>query len=406
MRVILAHKFFYPKGGAEKFFFEVGRVLESHGHEVAYFSTQDPSNIEGDWNGYFPEAPSYNRGGVLSKLSSITKIIYSFEAKGKFQQLVEDFKPDLVHVFSINIHISPSILDVCRKSTIPVVASYNDYKHICPNYKLYHHGRLCEECIGGKYYRAAVNKCCQNSMVFSVASMLEAYAHDWMNVQRKNIHTFLFASEFMAQKTKEFWKGREFRYALLRNPFDATKFKFNEEYGDYLIYFGRLIEEKGVDILIRAMAMAPNAELKIIGDGPQEKELFELTESLGLNNIEFLGPKWGDELDPLLKLTRFVVVPSTWHENFPYVINQAFAFGKAVIGSNLGGIPELVKHGERGVVYEAMKPDVLADCINQLWDDPEKAVSYGRNAKEYVDREFNDEHFYETLMQIYEGVLS
>jgi len=406
VKIILVHKFFYLKGGAEKFFFETGRILEEQGHEVAYFSTLDERNNVSHWSKYFPSAPSYRSGGVLSKFAALIKIIYSFEAKKKFKTLVEDFTPDLVHVFSINVHISPSILDVCGEAGVPVVASYNDYKHICPNYKLYHHGSICEECMGGKFYKAIVNKCCHSSAVFSTASTIEAYAHSWMDIQKKNIHTILFASEFMANKTKEFWKNSDFNYALLRNPFDAKKFEVCEEYGDYLLYFGRMIDEKGVDVLIRAMSKVPNAKLKIIGDGPQEKELRELSENLDLKNIEFLGPKWGDELDEVLKLARFVVVPSTWHENFPYVINQAFAFGKAVVGSNLGGIPELIAHGERGLVYEAMSTDALASCIRQLWGDPDLTVSFGRNAKGYVDREFSDRRFYGTLMQIYEKILA
>lgn len=405
MKIILAHKFFYLKGGAEKFFFETGRLLESQGHEVAYFSTQDEQNDVSEWSKYFPSAPSYRDGGVLARGSALAKIVYSFEAKKKFRELVEDFEPDLVHVFSINVHISPSILGVCSEADVPVVASYNDYKHICPNYKLYHHGRICEDCVGGRFYKAMVNNCCHESAVFSIASTIEAYAHSWMGIQRKSIHTILFASEFMASKTKEFWKNRDFNYALLKNPFDAKVFEISEEYGDYLLYFGRLIDEKGVDVLVRAMSSIPDAKLKIIGDGPKEDELRELADSLNLKNVEFLGAIWGDDLNEILKLARFVVVPSTWHENFPYVIHQAFAFGKAVVGSNRGGIPELITHGENGLVYEATDPEALASCINQLWSDPGLAVSFGRHAKEYVDREFSDRRFYTSLMEIYERVL-
>jgi glycosyltransferase involved in cell wall biosynthesis len=235
---------------------------------------------------------------------------------------------------------------------------------------------------------------------------MEAYMHNLMNIYRKNVHTFLFASEFMAHKTEEFWGKEAFRWRKLRNPFDSTKFKATYSPDGSVLFFGRLIDEKGVDILIRAASILPDVSFRIVGDGPDMKNLKQLAKKLDLGNVEFVGAKWGDEMDAELEACRFVVVPSLWYENFPYVINQSFAFGKPVIGSNRGGIPELIQHGERGLIYRATDPQALAKVVDTLWNEPELVEAMGRNAKELSDHEFNDENLYRTLEGIYSEVLS
>lgn len=405
MKILLVHKFFYLTGGAEVFFFETARVLADAGHDVAFFSTNNALNLPSAYSAYFVTPPEYQNGSLVKKVAGIGGMIYSLEAKKKFRELVNEFRPDIVHVFAIQTHITPSILDVCREYGIPVVMSCNDYKHICPNYKLYHHGRLCEDCKGGKFLMAVKNRCCKDSVTFSVASGLESYVHAALNIYRKNIHTFLFASEFMAHKTEEFWGADSFRWRMLRNPFDTQKSLLYGDAGKYLLYFGRLIDEKGVDVLLRAAALIPDVNLVVVGDGPERGALENLADTMHLCNVRFVGPKWGEELNDYLRHSRCVIVPSLWHENFPYVILQAFAAGKPVIGSNRGGIPELVKDGLHGLVYPADDSDALARAMRRMAGDENLAKQMGERARRYVVEEFNDEVFYRQLMSIYQEVL-
>ena len=405
MKVLLVHKFFHVTGGAETFFFETGRILEANGHQVACFSTVDERNRPSAFSEYFIRAPDFRSGSLPKRMAAIFRIVYSRDARKQFSRLLADFRPDIVHVFAMFTHISPSILDACREAAVPVVVSCNDYKHICPNYKLFHHGRLCEDCKGARFYNAVRNKCCQDSLSFSVASCIESTAHHLMDILRKNVHTFFFASEFMAEKTEDFWGKDSFRRKILVNPFDSTVFPICREYNDYFLFFGRFIEEKGVDRLLRAMSYLSGPRLMLVGDGPQTTELKSLAARLKLNNVDFVGPRWGEDLERLLKLARFVVIPSVWHENFPYVILQSFAMGKAVIGADRGGIPELVRHNEYGLIYPAQDERALAESINKLWLDPDLAVNMGTRAKDYVDARFNDRVFYESLLRNYEEIL-
>lgn len=402
MKILLAHKFFRKTGGAEVFYFETGRVLAKEGHEVAYFSSAHPENISSEWSDYFVDPPSYDSPSTLKKLGSIRHIIYSSAARDAFSKLIDDFKPDIVHAFGIYTHLTPSIFEAAKDAGIPVVMSCNDYKHICPNYKLYAKGELCEACKGGKYYNAVLKKCCKNSLIYSVASSVEAYVHKLKHVNEELVQRYLFASEFMLSKTKEFWQDKDVQYGILRNPFDALQYEpiFR---GDYVLYFGRIVEEKGVDRLVSATSRT-SIPIKIVGDGPAFDRIRHKAAELGASNIDFLGPVWGEELDQLLYGARFVVVPSLWHENFPYVIFQAFAAGKPVLGSLRGGIPELIGD-DRGLLFDPDNIEELTSCIERLWGDLEACARMGEIAREYVLSEYNDDIFYQSLMDNYKAVL-
>jgi len=405
MRILLAHNTYRITGGAEVFYHEMGRVLKKNGHEIAYFSSYE-DGLDDQWTSYFPREADYKSSNIFKKLVALPKAIYSFESKKAMKKLIVDFKPDIIHAFAIYSKLSPSILDVAKELNVPVVMSCNDYKHICPSYKLYHHGKVCEECKGGKYYRAIVNRCAHESLVYSVANSIEAYIHNYLDIYRKNVHTFLFASEFMAKKTEEFWGKDAFRWRKLRNPFDSTKYKLSHNPKGPILYFGRIIDEKGVDILINAASSLPNIMFRIVGDGPDLENYKKLSKKLGASNIVFTGAKWGEDMDEEIKNSAFVIVPSIWHENFPYVINQAFAFGKPVIGANRGGITELVADGERGYIYEATDHHSLSQTINKLYSNPTEIKEMGLRAKQFSDAEFNDENLYTKLIGIYSEVLS
>jgi glycosyltransferase involved in cell wall biosynthesis len=403
VRILLAHKNFTIQGGAEVFYHEVGRVLKDNGQTVAYFSCAEDGLVT-EYSEYFPASVDYKTGSLLNRVLRLPSIVYNRRSKVAMAKLIEDFKPDVIHAFAVYVGLTPSILEAAHEAGIPVVLSCNDYKHICPNYKLFHHGRVCEECKGGRFYHALRNLCCHRSAVFSAASMVEAYVHERLNIWRKNVSCFLFASKFMADKTEEFWGKGEVQIDYLRNPFDAAKYHVEPNVGQHGLYFGRLIEEKGVDILLEAAALIPEVPVVVVGDGPDRAELEKRAKSL--NNVRIVGPAWGDELAQWLYDARAVIVPSLWHENFPYVILQAFAASKPVIGTERGGIPELVHAGPHGWTYEATDAVALAGLLQQVQKMPTSALEdMGAAAKRYVTDEFTDEAIYQRLCEIYERVL-
>lgn len=405
MKILLVHKFHRLTGGAEVFYFEVGRVLKESGHDVAYFSTLDDETLETPYKKYFSEAPNFKTSKRVDQIKAFLKVPYNFEAKKKFTSLILDFKPDIIHAFGVITQISPSIFDAAKKYNIPIIVSLNDYKHICPISKMFHHGKVCEDCKGNRFYKAVINKCSHDSHSYSIASSIESYVHYALNIYKKNISLFLFASNFMKLKTEEFWGEDSFVSGELKNPFKFSNREIEMERGNYGVYFGRLSEEKGVNLILEALTNREDLPFKIIGEGPLLIELKTITTNNKLTNIEFLGPLWGEDLEDILYKARYVVVPSVWYENFPYVILQSFAAGIPVIGSNLGGIPELVTK-DRGILFDVNNLDSLINAIDTLNVDDENYWEMSKNAREFIVKEFNDNNFYNNIMYNYKRVLT
>ena len=402
MKILLAHNYYSVRGGAEVFVQEIARILRSNGHEVAHFTCAE-EGIDAPLANHFPTVRHYADGGLAAKIVRIPSIIYNREASQRMTDALEAFRPDIVHAFAIYGRLTPSILDAIKVWGIPVVLSCNDYKHICPNYKLYHHGKLCEDCKGGRFYSAIRNRCCHDSLAISAVSALEAYTHERLDLWRRNVDRFLFASRFMADKTIEFWGEGQVEMSILRNPFDSKAHHIEPNVGNSILYFGRLIEEKGLDILLDAARHCPNVSVVIAGDGPGRQKVEEAADRL--DNVRFVGPAWGDDLKQLMWDARAVVVPSLWHENFPYVILQAFAASKPVIGARRGGIPELVEAGPHGWLFEPTNLSELISILQRVSQlEKEEIKTMGARAQSFVSSTFHDDAIYTALKRIYEEV--
>ena len=368
MRILQVNKFYYPRGGADKYFINLSQALEKAGNEVAIFSMTHPKNITSKFSSYFVSRISFNNGSWLDKLKMPGRIIYSFEAKEKFQKLINDFKPDIIHIHNIYHQISPSILDVAKKSGIPVVMHLHDYKLICPNYQLFANGKTCEACKSQKYYKCTQKKCFKESRAKSLLAAVEMYLHHsiW-KIYQKNVDLFIAPSTFMKQKVTEFgWPADKIKVII--NPFfqesnpdanNAPKNDIPEE--DYLLYFGRLSKEKGLITLLEA-AGATNSRLKLAGNGPEEEKLKRYTQEKKLT-AEFLGFREGEELRQIILKAKAVIIPSVWYENMPLSLLEALSLGKLVIASNIGGIPEIIKNGENGLLF---KPGDTNDLIAKI----------------------------------------
>lgn len=403
MRILLTNNNYTVQGGADVFYHEIGRMLEANGHTLARFSCAE-DGLDVAQGRYFPSVPHYASGGLLSKASRVPSVIYNRDARARMAQLIADFRPDLIHGFAIYGRLTPAILDAARSAKVPVVLSCNDYKHICPNYKLFHHGKLCEDCKGGRFHSALRNRCCHDNLAVSAVSMLEAYAQERMDIWRKNVGCFLFASRFMADKTEEFWGKGRVQIDFLRNPFDYAVHHVPVHAGDYMLYFGRLIDEKGVDALIDAARHVPDVAVVIVGDGPDRAKLERVAATL--DNVRVVGPAWGSDLKAWLYGARAVVVPSLWHENFPYVILQAFAAGKPVIGAERGGIPELVRDGPHGWLFDPLDIHTLAGLLAKVSTMKDETIQeLGSAAQSYVAEKFNDDVIYSDLYRIYTKVI-
>jgi glycosyltransferase involved in cell wall biosynthesis len=369
MKILLVNKFNYQRtSGADKYFLDLAELLAAQGHEVAKFSMKHDRNLSDKYDKYFVDNIDFNRPKITDIFKYISRVIYSIEARKKFAQVIMEFKPDIIHIHNIYHQISPSILPVAKKFNIPVVAHLHDYKMLCPNYKMYNRKGICEKCRGGKYYNCLLNKCLKNSYPKSLLASIEMYLHHrFMKIYEKNIDLYISSSDFMKEKAIE-WGLPKNKIFVLPYFIEIEKYHPKFDKGDYLLYFGRLSEEKGIGTLIKAMeSVNKEMTLKIVGTGPEYSNLEKLVKSLHLDNrVEFVGSKFNNDLRKIISNSFLVVVPSQWYEVFGIVIIEAQAMGKPVLASRIGGITEIIEDNKNSFLFSPGNHIELAKKINNI----------------------------------------
>ena len=403
MKIISVNKFYWKKGGSEAVFFGEKELLESHGNVVIPFSMQNERNNTTPYSHYFIDEVDYSKAGLAAKLSAAMKVIYSFDSKRKIKGLLDDEEIDVAHFHIFQHQISPSVFGPLRGRNIPIVLTLHDLKPICPNYKMYTHSRVCEECKGRKFYNCVINKCTQNSTFKSMVNMIEMYLHYAFGYYQ-NVDKFIAVSKFYRDKMIEFGFDSD-QVVHVPNFIDSGKFDVSERDDGYALYFGRLSEEKGVETILNACKQCPNIPLVVVGGGPLESELRQRSEDMQLKNVNFVGFKGGKELTDLVAGSSFTILPSEWYENCPMSVLESFAYGKPVIGSRIGGIPELINEDHDGLTFTPGNSQDLAVKMTELWGDKKKRRTMGLNGRRKIEADFSPEKHYENLLSVYRSVL-
>lgn len=394
MKIVLVNKFWYPRGGAEVVALLTKQLLEKAGHEVVVFGMKHPENIF--TNEYFTDFIDYNNLSFVKKIGSAARSIYNRQAKNNFGKLLDEFKPDLVHFHNIYHQLTCSIISAAKERKIKTVMTLHDYKFISPNYNLYHHDKIAEECTGEKYYRCLFNNCMENCGESLVAT-LESYFVDLMGYKRM-IDKYISPSNFLRDKFIEngFEKNN---ISVLRNPIDDSFFQNSYQDGKYILYIGRLSSEKGVKYLLEAAGNFSDVQFKIVGDGPERKKLEQYVIQNNLSNVEFTGIKTGKELDGLLDNSRIVVLPSVWYENASLSILEAKARGKIVLASNIGGISEMLP--AELLFTPANSQDLIKKIEKWYYSDSITREKMGKILSDEVKNEHSGNVYLKKLEEIY-----
>lgn len=399
MKVLLVNKFHYIKGGSETYYFSLGDLLEKRGHQVIWFSMKDDRNLPCAQSKYFVNNVDFNAAGnPLKSSAAALHLLYSLEARRKFARLLDDEKPDVIHLNIFQSQLTGSIVDEARKRQIPVVYTAHDLKSVCPNYLMMHHQKVCEKCLGGQYWHCFANGCMKASRAKSLLASMEAYVYKLNKTYRK-IDYVITPSAFYKKKMEA--------AGIYRCPIEHVKNFLPEgtvyqegSRGDYFLYFGRLAREKGIHTLIKAFRKAHTKEkLLVVGTGPEEMRLQLMVKKLGMEDkILFLGFKTGKELKQIVANALCVCLPSEWYENGPYSILEAQALGRPAIVSDYGGLPELVEDGITGYITEAGNVSDLTEKIRKMSEtDMDSAYISNQAAQAY-----SADQYAEHVIEIYE----
>jgi glycosyltransferase involved in cell wall biosynthesis len=401
MRILLINRNHFIGGGADRVYLNTGELLEESGHEVTYFSTSNNQNIDSEYEPYFVKNSNTREGGFISKIKGVKKYLYNKETENNLDRLISDFKPEVAHIHLFYGVLSASVLKTLKKNKVPIILTIHDYRLLCPvNTMLDKEGRICEKCKNDKFYNCITKRCSEGNVFQSTVVTAEAYMRKFIYDPLTYINHFIFVSQFCRNKHISFDQRYKKKSSLLynfSNPIENPSLIK----GNYLFYYGRLSREKGVLNLINAVKKT-NSKLIIAGEGHQKEEVLKAIN--GFSNIEFVGFKSGTDLNELILNSSFVVVPSEWYENNPMTIVESFLLAKPVIGSNVGGIPELVTD-ETGFTFESADEKSLVKAIES--SEKLNSIEYtniSNNCLKFAKKYFNKKNHLKSLLEIYNTV--
>jgi glycosyltransferase involved in cell wall biosynthesis len=407
MKILQINNYHYYMGGSETVYLETSKLLKRFGHDVVHFSVKDEKTLSNGNLEFFVNPVKYDDSSLLGKIKNACKFVYSYEAKQKLQLLIEKEKPDIVHLHIFYGRLTSAILPIIKKNNIPVVMTLHEYKMICPVYLfLDSKNNICEKCAGKKYFYCILNKCNKNNLLFSVLSASESYFRDIFIPYASYVDMFIAVSKFSYNKHIEYKPEIASKIKHIYNFVDLTRYKKSANYsGNYYLYFGRLSDEKGTKILVEAFKELKGVKLYIAGEGHQMQELLSLISEYSLDNIVLTGFLSGKELEKIICNSKFTIVPSECYENNPLSLMESFAYGRPVIGARIGGIPELVKDGDNGFLFESRNKSSLIEAVKKAESVTKECyVQMSDNARKYVKENFDSNDHYNKLNSIYESL--
>lgn len=316
---------------------------------------------------------------------------------------IESFQPNVIHCFSIGAPVTPHFMEFAKSKGIPIVFSFRDYYYICPkNYMLndknevLHKHESALECI--------LHHQPKRNILFDTLLYLKQSHHK--SIIKKHIDYFLTPSENLTQFVSNHFKKEG---KTLANPILIEQNQNSNSEGNYILFVGRLVPEKGILTLLKAFQniskQFPNEKLWIVGDGNQIEELQNFTENNNLQNVSFFGNKSREELQEIYANSKFSVVPSEYLEAYGNVILESLAFGKTVITSNLVGIKEEIEQNNVGLTYSFKNQKALEEKMVELLSNSGLKSKLENNIPNYLVTKTFAKHFSD-LVNVYENLLS
>jgi len=414
MNILLCNYRYFVSGGTERYLFNLTRILESKGHTVVPFSMQYKKNEPTPFSRYFalsPSGPDHvqfddSELRLSKKLRLFSALLYNQEAKRKIKTIIRQEKIDIVHTIQIVNYLYPSVIDGCREMGVPVAFMAQDFQLLCPSYNFFCRGRICEKCKDG-YFNAVRNRCLKNSYSLSLAKVFAMYLHRYLKVNEK-ISAFLAVSEFLKNKMIEYGFDRS-RVYHIPLPIDVDALKPCSENKGYILYMRGINEMRGIEVLVGAFkALDRPVRLKIAGEAHdnESRRLKKRMLDENINNVEFVGFKPVQEIEELYRGAIFCVVPSLGYETGAHFTLEAMASGKPVLGTRVGANPEFIDEGVDGLLCKPGDIGDLCDKMRYFIDNPRVTIQMGKDARKKIEERYTSEIHYQSLLEIYNSVLS
>lgn len=308
-------------------------------------------------------------------------------------------KPDIAHLHIYYGRLTNSIILALKLLKIPIVQSVHEYRMLCPNYTfLDNQNTVCELCQSESRY-SLLRKKCAGSFLKSLSIYIETYFRDIFVNPKIHIDYFIFVSDFISRIHKKYLGN--FNSSVIWNFTEEYPAATKEEYQYDLIYVGRLSREKGLFTLLDALPK--NTSIAIIGSGQLEENLKQKYSTEG---IHFLGRIAHDKIKDYVSRSKFLVIPSIWYENNPMTIIESYSCGTPIIGSNIGGIPEILIDKKTGFLFSKGDVSNLNEIISSsLSLSSQDYLKMRTAALDFYNRELTPQIHIEKVLTVYKNLI-
>lgn len=387
MRVLILHNYYRLRGGEQSVVNAEHHLLESRGHEVRRLTFD---------NEHIPTG--------VGKWAAMLLSIYNPSSYRQTRAVLEEFRPDVMHVHNTFYVASPAVYKAARDCGVPVVQTLHNYRLICPSIYLMHKGEIYEKSVRRTFPIDAIRKrVTHDSLVQTLVVASITATHKLRGTYRKSIDRYIVFTEFAKSIFIRSSLGvPKDRFAIKPNFVQDPGWEADGK-GDFYTFVGRLSPEKGINVLLKA-ALNGDFNLKILGDGPLKDEVVEASRQC--EQIEYLGLQDRDSVLSTLRQSRGLIFPSLWYEGMPLVIVEALASGCPVIVSKLGNPMHMVEDGISGLHFEPGNPLDLLRQVKRMEDQVELRASLRQGARKNYEKNYSPERNYELLLKIYEDVVS
>jgi glycosyltransferase involved in cell wall biosynthesis len=384
MRILIAHNRYKFAGGEDTVMASEVEMLRAAGQDVKLF-----------------EADNKTIDGIVTKISAAGSLFHSFSSSRRMTPVMQEFRPDILHVHNWFPLLSPSIISAADSMGVPVVQTLHNFRMFCANGILYRNGRICDDCAGKTFpLGGVIHECYSDSRVgsalVSAAFSYHRLAHTWDRVS-----TFIAVSEF--QRNLLIRGGIHPAHIVVKPNFVKNARNPGDGNGGYALFVGRLTPAKGIRTVLKAWSENKiPIRLKIMGDGPLANEVREQAETL--HQVEYLGQRSLDEVYAAMAGARFLIFPSEWYEPFALTIVEALSCGTPILAADLASVAELVQVGRTGFRFTPGDADDLAAKASMFLADAATYCEMRRQCRTLYEARYTDAINYKLLMDIYERV--
>ncbi len=405
MRILLVNKNWRRVGGLETHMFAVRDVFEELGHEVIPFAMEHPDNEPALTAAHFVSPVDFRSGGMVDPVRATGRAVFGIQTVRRLRSLLDEHEIDAVHVLHAYHQLGTTFLRLLERRSIPTVLSVHDYKLGCPSYRLFDDrtSTICTRCFDrphGYLWAPVAVRCWDGSAVGGAMLTLEAVGTRVSGAYRRGPGAVMTVNALQAVGVERMGvpPGRIFVVPHFAEIDVDAPMSAGE---GQVLYVGRLVPEKGVSVLIRACASA-GLPLRIVGDGRDRALLETLAGELG-GDVTFVGELPPAAVAAEMRSATVLSVPSVWHEVWGLVVNEAWNAGLPVVGSDVGGLADLLGDG-RGVLVPPGDVDHLASALLRVVNQPSLRTTMVEGARRWATEELNKQRFVTRLRAVYESV--